>query len=574
MNTHRLSVGILVDSMQVSAWAYYMVQQIVEGDYAKISLVINAAMEASFGSESQASINFKVSESICRGINWLDRWLNPVSPDAFAQKNLQELLTEVPSIHVKMIRHGEYDFLQEQDCDIIQEHDLDVLILLTSRKLQGKVLILPQFGVWSYYHGDYREKIAGYCGLREVLEGREGTGASLILLSNDQRCEKLLYFSLSYTDSFSFFRNNNNNFWKSSSFAPRKLQAIHRYGKETFWQYVKQTNQHPVIFSNRNKGLPSQTEWLQFLASRLYNQILHKVTRFFFYEQYVLLYKIDKVQLLSNSLTDFHMIVPPYDRFWADPFLVRHNEQYYVFIEEVLGSRKKGHIACFTIDPEGRCTQPQTVLEKPYHMSYPFVFQYNNEYYMVPETAENRSIELYRCVEFPAKWEQVSTIMNNVYAYDSTLLFREDKWWLFACMKDCEGMSACDELFLFYTEDLFSGCWIPHKLNPIVSDVRAARSAGKIFEHNGNLYRPSQNSAKRYGYGMKINHIKKLTVDEYEEECVEEVNPRWHRDVLSVHTLNFLDHLTVIDAELQKPRFPAAIVRKLRNLRTYIFGGA
>ena len=73
---------------------------------------------------------------------------------------------------------------------------------------------------------------------------------------------------------------------------------------------------------------------------------------------------------------------------------------------------------------------------------------------------------------------------------------------------------------------------------------------------------------------MKINHIKKLTEDEYEEECVEEVNPRWHRDVLSVHTLNFLDHLTVIDAELQKPRFPAAVVRKLRNLRTYIFGGA
>ena len=67
---------------------------------------------------------------------------------------------------------------------------------------------------------------------------------------------------------------------------------------------------------------------------------------------------------------------------------------------------------------------------------------------------------------------------------------------------------------------------------------------------------------------MKINHIKILTEEEYDEECVEEVNPMWHKDVLSVHTLNFLDHLTVIDAELQKPRFPAAIVRKLRNLRT------
>ena len=574
MEANKLSVGILVESVQVPAWAYHMVEQIIQGDYARVSLLVKATILEASSEECRTSAHTAVNESIYHWIGRLDRWLNPVDPDAFETKNLQELLSGVPSTDVKLVRQVEHDYMDDQNSDVIQEYDLDVLISLTSKDVRGKILILPQFGVWAYYHGDYRRTTGGHFGLREVLEGWEGTSASLILLSNDQRCEKILFDSISFTDSFSFIRNNNNNYWKAASFAPRKLQAIHRYGKEAFWQRVRQTNQHPIIFSFRDRGLPSQSEWLRFIINRIYKRLVHKVNRFFFYEQYILLFKIDKMKLLSNALADFSMFVPPYDRFWADPFLVHHEGLYYVFIEEVLGSRNKGHIAVFTIDRDGKCTQPKPVLEKPYHMSYPFIFQYNNEYYMMPESGENRSIDLYRCVEFPAKWEHTTTIMNNVHAYDSTLLYRDKKWWLFTCMKDSEGMSACDELFLFYTEDLFSGCWIPHKLNPIVSDVRSARPAGKIFEHhNGNLYRPSQNSAKRYGYGMKINHIKILTEDEYDEECVEDVEPLWHRNVLSVHTLNYLEHMTIIDAELKKPRFPAALVRKARKLIAKTYGG-
>jgi len=566
LDSNKLSVGILLESLSVPQWAYYMVRQIVQGDYAKIVLVLITNETAPRQREPNCSIGEGVRESIHHIIGRIDKYINPVSPDAFELKNLQEVLPDVPHIDIRFLRQAEYDYVDDQDCDTIQEHDLDVLISLNSRKLRGKILIIPQFGVWAYFHGDYRENTLGGVGLWEVLEGRKETGATLILLSNDQRCEKILYYSLSKTDSFSFNRNNNNNYWKSASFLPRKLQEVQRYGAAAFWQNVKQMNQHPIFFSQRAYKLPNQLEWLRFLVSRLYEQVTHRIWRFFYYEQYILLYKIDKVKLLSTSLESFSMLIPPYDRYWADPFVVHHDDKYYVFIEEVLGSQNKGHIAYFMIEPDGRCTQPQVVLEKPYHMSYPFVFHYNNDYYMVPETAANKTIDLYRCVEFPEKWEYVATIMNDVSAYDATVLYKNNKWWLFVCMRDCEGMSSSDEVFLFFSEDLIAGKWTAHRQNPIVSDVRSARPAGKIFEYNGNLYRPSQNSAKRYGYGMKINHIVSLSEYEYREECVEEVEPLWRQNVLSVHTLNFEDHLTIIDAELQKPRFPAAIYRKIRNL--------
>lgn len=69
---------------------------------------------------------------------------------------------------------------------------------------------------------------------------------------------------------------------------------------------------------------------------------------------------------------------------------------------------------------------------------------------------------------------------------------------------------------------------------------------------------------------MKINHIVSLSEQEYREECVEEVEPLWRKNILSVHTLNFEDHLTIIDAELQKSRFPAVIYRKIQQFFGYI----
>ncbi len=103
------------------------------------------------------------------------------------------------------------------------------------------------------------------------------------------------------------------------------------------------------------------------------------------------------------------------------------------------------------------------------------------------------------------------------------------------------------ELFLFSTDDIFSGKWESHPCNPIVSDVRNARPAGKIFMEDGILYRPSQDCSLRYGRGFNINRIINLSETQYLEEKIVEVTPSWDKRLKGAHTFNSDGDFTVID---------------------------
>jgi hypothetical protein len=167
---------------------------------------------------------------------------------------------------------------------------------------------------------------------------------------------------------------------------------------------------------------------------------------------------------------------------------------------------------------------------------------------MIPESAANRSVELYRCVEFPLRWEFMHNLMHDVLAYDSTLVHHDGLWWLFANVKQHTGTSSWDELCLFYSNTPISNDWTPHPMNPIISDVRSARPAGAFFKKDGDLYRPSQDSSNRYGYALKVNKVIKLTKTVYVEETMKSILPDKDRSIRGIHTINRANNLVVIDA--------------------------
>lgn len=243
-------------------------------------------------------------------------------------------------------------------------------------------------------------------------------------------------------------------------------------------------------------------------------------------------------------------LVPEKDRYWADPFIVQKQNRYYVFIEEKIYAAGLGHIACLTLDQEGNLLTNQVVLERPYHLSYPFVFEQRGETYMIPETAGNRTVELYRCVRFPDQWEFVGNLMTGIYAVDATLFEYENKFWLFANVKT-EGGSSLNALHLFYADDPLSSKWTPHPRNPVVRDLRSARPAGRIFSQDGKLIRPSQDSSRRYGYAIQFNRIVKLNENEYSEGRESTFAPRGGKTIAS-HTFNQAGDMTVIDAIIRR----------------------
>jgi hypothetical protein len=252
----------------------------------------------------------------------------------------------------------------------------------------------------------------------------------------------------------------------------------------------------------------------------------------------------------------FRSLIPGKDRYWADPFIVTRHDRYHVFIEEKIYATGRGRIACLTLDKQGYLQSHQVVLERPYHLSYPFIFEHRGETYMLPETAQNRTLEVYRCVRFPDQWEFAKVLMTDIYAVDATLLEYKNKWWLFANVKG-EGGSSLDALHLFFSDNPLSNRWTPHPHNPIVRDIRSARPAGKIFMQNGKLIRPSQDNSRRYGYAIKFNRIVKLNETEYEEITEFSFEPPPRAKILAAHTFNQIDDFVAMDAIIRRRKFGA-----------------
>ena len=176
---------------------------------------------------------------------------------------------------------------------------------------------------------------------------------------------------------------------------------------------------------------------------------------------------------------------------------------------------------------------------------------------MVPETAQNRAVEAYRCVEFPARWRLESVLLEGVRLVDATLHRAA------ATAGGCSPTAPPARAASSTTSCTSStpqtarpgGEWRPHPRNPVKSDVRSARPAGALFWRNGALYRPAQICAPLYGAGLSMNRVLRLTPDDYAERQVERVLPPPADGMLGLHTLNRAGDLTVVDAFTRRRRF-------------------
>jgi hypothetical protein len=145
-------------------------------------------------------------------------------------------------------------------------------------------------------------------------------------------------------------------------------------------------------------------------------------------------------------------------------------------------------------------------------------------------------------------------LMEGVRLVDATLYKAADRWWMFANSAAGESRTFDDELHLFHAERL-TGDWQPHPRNPVKSDARSARPAGSLFMRDGALYRPAQVCVPRYGAGLAIHRVLKLTPEEYAERQVERLLPPASSGLFGLHTMNRAGDLIVVDAFARRRRF-------------------
>lgn len=242
-------------------------------------------------------------------------------------------------------------------------------------------------------------------------------------------------------------------------------------------------------------------------------------------------------------------IYPPDDTFWADPFVWERDKKRFIFFEDFPFKTRRGRISAIEVDSLGQPVRDVIpVLETAHHLSYPFLFEYQGELYMMPEQAEVKRVDLYRCIEFPHKWVFEKTLIEGVKIADPTLFEHEGRWWLFCAAK--KGQIRINEsLFAYYSDSPLSSKWTPHVANPLVRNFNLGRPAGRIFrDESGRLLRPSQDCLRRYGAGLNLSEITLLTTTDYQESLVWNITGD-DIGMRAIHHIDYQDGLLVMDAQ-------------------------
>lgn len=414
------------------------------------------------------------------------------------------------------------------------------LLNLTNIKLNPKFALLFEYGIWQFNIGTTINNIRNSNGIYEVINKIYSTESSLTVITGKEKKEMIISQNVSSTDPNSITRGINKVYLKASSYPMQIIKKLEMGYKleDIFICYFKKEDS-TITLKNSQIIYKILNHYLNYLMSRIINR--------FYLKQWFLLFQ-KKNNPMANDIICFNKIFPPKDRYYADPFIINYQKKLYIFIEEILFEENKGFISVIKFDEKGNAQKPIKVLEENYHMSYPFIIQESNKFFMIPETSSNKKISIYECINFPNKWEFKMHLMEDVVAADTTIFKKNNYYWMFANVSNDHDNILSDNLNLYFSDNLLSKNWKPHPLNPIISDARKARPAGNIFYYKDKIIRPSQNCLKNYGSGIIFNEIKILNDKEYHEQEIKSINTDWDPNIYGLHTINNLENFTVVDA--------------------------
>lgn len=533
----RLRVGIFCDSAFQPRWVVEALAEVAGADYAEL-----AAIALPAGADKARSS----APLLWQAYSKVDRAIFGRNADVSERRDVAQLVREERRVAMD----------EEERCwkARIRDARLDVAFVVgdvEDAKLEG----LARHGVWRFCFGDNHGTREALAGVREVVTAHPVMASGIHIHRGGGLPDRIACQSWSRTSAFSISRSRDMLFSKTAQFLARALRDLQAGGAK----WIEQGTEPAT--ARAPEGFPATSGLLRditTLGARVARRAAEKALTV---EEWSIAYRFSDDESWNGSLDGFHRLDPPKGGFWADPFPIQVRGRNYIFFEELLAGADKAHICVIEVDREGRASAPLKVLERPYHLSYPFLIEEDGQLYMIPETAGNNTVEIYRCVEFPTKWKLERVLMNGVFCADATLHRDGDKWWMFANAATA-GSDINDELHLFSADELL-GDWTPHRRNPVKSDVRGSRPAGRLFRSGNRLYRPGQIGAPLYGSGIAINRVTRLTQDEYLEEEDRRIVPPANsargqapsEAVLGIHTINRAGDLSVTDTFRRRARF-------------------
>ena len=327
MARNKLKIGLLMNSLDIPLWEYQMLKRINQSDHFSIELLIlNNTRKKESSTLNKIKNNF--SNILLIILLKLEKLIFKVNPDASKIKNSKKLLKNIDIIKAKPISTKFFDRFQLSDIQNIKNYNLDVIVRMGFKILKGEILNCAKYGVWSYHHGDNNVNRGGPAGHWEVIEGKRITGTILQILSEELDNGKIIYKSFSSTDKNSIIRNRNKLLMKSISFLPRKLEDLYMLGSEVFLKDINKISSDINIYSNKLYRKSALNNWIiiKYFLNFIYRNIKNRIYNILYIEQWCILFQVGDD--ISSSIWKYKKIIPPKDRFYADPFIIKENETF------------------------------------------------------------------------------------------------------------------------------------------------------------------------------------------------------------------------------------------------------
>lgn len=547
-----LKFGILCNSMRFHRWQADIIRMLIKHGHEPVLIIMNAEKAQSM------TPNEKLKK-----YPWKYLFYRLYQRYFFKPSMKQEIdlsgelrLVPVQACHIRRVDFSE--FFSEEDVNFIEKQHLDFLLRFGFNIIRGKILHSAQYGVWSFHHGDEQKYRGGPPCFWEIFSNDPVTGAVLQKLNEKLDAGIVLRKGWFSTTKHSYRENLDRVY---SGCIPWVLQVCSdiQNGRASYF------NDSSSATKARVYKIPSNLNMLRFVIKLFVNRVVFHLKDLLLSEKWNIgiieapvektafnfnIYRENRIKWLTGQ-TSYNYI--------ADPFIYSIGDVQRLVFEKYDYRRMLGNIEQLEISDKYTGSESVDVLSNGTHFSFPFVFEHELEVYCIPENTASGKTILYRLDCSEKKFEPFCEILNKPLI-DPVLFKWGNYWWLFATMPGYPSES----LYIYYSEQL-TGPFQPHAVNPVKTDIRSARPAGKPFLINNTLYRPGQNCSNTYGGTIVINQVLTLTPEEFLEERALEIVPakKWKFNQ-GLHTISGTGRYTAIDAKQMK-FIPIASWNKLKR---------
>lgn len=540
-----LKLAIIVDSLYVDRFTFNIINEINEASGLLLEHVIvqkiNHKKELWRGFNLK-NINEGIKNLLFFFIYRFERHFilrNKELKDKYFRKyDISDKFKEVISVTPLLSKSKKVHRFSSYDIEVIKSFKFDLILRAGSGILRGEILTSSKNGIISFHHGDHMKFRGGPFAYWEVYHRVPQSSFIIQILNNELDGGKVI--ARGSLDTAPYYTLNMINI----------LEKSYKYLVPAILDSViteNQLNQNSIrIFDSKiykTPGVFQQIIYLFKLIRYLTDIIFRKIlgTK----ELWEVCYQLIDDWKEAN-LSKFLVIKNPKGSFLADPFILHRNDKNFVFVEEYSYTKNKGKIVAYEVN-HIEAKYLGVALEENFHLSFPFIFEYDGETYMIPETHQINEIRLYKCEDFPLKWTLAKTLIEGINAVDTILLFMNDYFWLITSYRDNPRLDFNSDMKVYYSKELFSTNWVEVNLKPGETEIYSVRNGG-LLKQGDEYYRISQiQGFNLYGYALSINKILAINKNEFREKSEKVILPNFSNNIKGIHTINVSMNAVVYD---------------------------